>query len=134
MLLENRRGLVMYRIDLAEERLDSAKVLLDKGCFKDSIGRSYSSIFASLRALLASDGVDFSKHTGVISYFQRNYIKSGIFDIKYSDYIREAFQIRNNTDYSDFYIVSREDAELQLQRAKELYILIKEYLLAVIMK
>ena len=57
----------------------------------------------------------------MISYFQRTYIKSGTFDVKYSRYISEAFQIRNNTDYADFYIVSREDAEEQYLRAEDFY-------------
>ena len=120
--------LMRYRLDMAHERLESAKILLDNGKFKDSIGRSYYSIFTSVRALLAKDGIDFSKHTGVISYFQREYIKTGIFEIKYSKYISQAFQIRNNTDYADFYIVSKRDAAEQYDRAEEFYNAIEAYL------
>ena len=119
---------MIYRLDMAKERLDSARVLLNEGCLKDSIGRSYYSIFTSIRALLAADGVDFSKHAGVISYFQRCYIKNGIFEDRYSTYISEAFQIRNNTDYSDFYVVAYEDAKLQLDRAEEMLDLVSNYL------
>ena len=78
-------------------------------------------MFCSIRALLALDGVDFSKHAGVISYFQKEYIKSDKLDPKYSKYISQAFQIRNNVDYQDFFMVSREDAEEQYKRAVELY-------------
>ena len=92
--------LVMYRLKSAKERLDSAKILLEAGKYKDSIGRSYYAIFTAVRAVLAKDEVDFSKHAGVISYFQREYIKTGIFDKKYSNYLQEAFQIRNNCDYA----------------------------------
>ena len=120
--------LMRYRLDMARERLESAKILLDNGKFKDSIGRSYYSIFTSVRALLAKDGIDFSKHTGVISYFQKEYIKTGIFEIKYSKYISQAFQIRNNTDYADFYIVSKKDATEQYNRAEEFYNAIEAYL------
>lgn len=90
-MLDNKSELMHYRLNMAKERLDSAKILLDNGHFKDSIGRSYYAIFTSIRALLAIDGVDFSKHTGVISYFQRNYIKTGTFDKKYSKYVSQAF-------------------------------------------
>ena len=31
----------------------------------------------------------------------------------------QAFQIRNNTDYADFFVVSFEDAREQADRAKE---------------
>ena len=55
-------------------------------------------------ALLAVEGQDFSKHAGVIAYFQKEYVKTGKFDKKYSKYISQAFQIRNNTDYADFFL------------------------------
>lgn len=129
MLHDNKKELMQYRLEMAEERLQSAKLLLDNRSYKDSIGRSYYAIFTSVRALLAMDGVDFSKHTGVISYFQKEYIKTGVFEVKYSKYISQAFQIRNNTDYADFYIVSHDDAKEQYERAVEFYEVMKEYLL-----
>lgn len=54
--------------------LNNRKELMNK----DSIGRSYYAMFSAVRAILALDGVDYSKHAGVISYFQREYVKSGI--------------------------------------------------------
>ena len=45
--------LVMYRLKSAKERLDSAKILLEAGKYKDSIGRSYYAIFTAVRAVLA---------------------------------------------------------------------------------
>ena len=76
MLPDNRTILMQHRLDSAKEKLESAKILLDNGNLKDSIGRSYYAMFTSVRALLARDGVDFSKHAGVIAYFQREYILS----------------------------------------------------------
>ena len=91
MLDKNKHDLLVYRLESAKEKLNSAKLLLDNGNFKDSIGRSYYAMFTSVRALLAKDGVDFSKHAGVISYFQKEYIKSGLVNVKYSKYISQAF-------------------------------------------
>lgn len=120
--------LLVYRLNLAEEKLLSAKILLDAGQYKDSIGRSYYAIFSALRAVLAKDKVDFSKHAGVISYFQKEYLKTELFDKKYSKYISLAFQIRNNCDYDDFFIVSKEEAVEQYCHACELYKAVKEFL------
>lgn len=120
--------LSVYRLNMAEEKLLSAKILLDAGQYKDSIGRSYYAIFSSLRAVLAKDKVDFSKHAGVISYFQKEYLKTELFDKKYSKYISSAFQIRNNCDYDDFFIVSKEDAVEQYAHACELYRAVKDFL------
>lgn len=125
----NREDLVKYRLESAEERLQSAKILLDAKSLKDSVGRSYYSMFTAVRALLARDGVDFSKHAGVISYFQKEYVKTGKFDTKYSKYLSQAFQIRNNTDYADFYIVSEKDAAEQYEKAKSFIEAIQKYLM-----
>lgn len=120
--------LVQYRLSSAKERLESARLLLDAGQYKDSIGRSYYAIFTAVRAVLARDQVDFSKHAGVIAYFQREYIKSAIFDIKYSKILQRAFQIRNNCDYDDFFIVSKEDATEQYKNAVDMVQAIETYI------
>lgn len=117
-----------YRLNMSEEKLRSARILLDAGQYKDSIGRSYYAIFSALRAVLAKDKVDFSKHAGVISYFQKEYLKTELFDKKYSKYISSAFQIRNNCDYDDFFIVSKEEAIEQYEHAYELYEAVKNFL------
>lgn len=127
MEIDNKKELTQYRLKAAKERLHSAKVLLNDGSYKDSIGRSYYAMFTAVRALLATESQDFSKHSGVISYFQREYVKSGKFDTKYSKYISKAFQFRNNTDYADFFIVSQSDAKEQLSRAEEFYDAIERY-------
>ena len=117
-----------YRLKMAKERLNSSKILLDNGSYKDSIGRSYYAMFTSVRALLAIEGQDFSKHAGVIAYFQKEFVKTGKFDKKYSKYISQAFQIRNNTDYADFFIVSMQDGKEQYERAEEFLEAIEKYL------
>ena len=113
---------------MAKERLGSAKLLLEAGKYKDSIGRSYYAMFTSVRALLAIDNRDFSRHAGVISYFQKEYIRTGKIDIKFSKYLSQAFQLRNNTDYADFFLVSRTDAGEQVKRAEEFYEMIYAYI------
>lgn len=120
--------LVQYRIDVAKEKLKSAHILLEAGQYKDSIGRSYYALFSAVRAVLAKDQVDFSKHAGVIAYFQKNYIKTERFERKYSKYLTSAFQIRNSCDYDDFYIVSKANAEEQYRKVDEMIRVIIDYL------
>ena len=120
--------LVKYRLESARERLRSSQLLLEAGQYKDSIGRSYYAIFTAVRAVLATNEVDFSKHSGVISYFQKEYIKTGKFDIKYSKILQNAFQIRNTCDYDDFYIATKNDAEEQYKNAEEMLITIERFL------
>ncbi len=122
------RDLTQYRISISKERLEDAKTLLELGSFKGSINRSYYSIFSSVRALLAEEEVDFKKHSAVIGYFRQHYIKTGVFDSRFSKYVGEAFEIRNNCDYEDFFVVSKEAAEIQYNNAVEFYEEIKKFL------
>ena len=117
-----------YRLELAAERVTTSKTLIDMGAYRDSINRSYYAMFTAIRALLAEKNIDFKKHSAVISYFRREYIKTGLFEVKFSTYIGAAFRFRNDCDYEDFVFASREEAETQYQHAAEFYEAVKAYL------
>lgn len=90
---------------------------MQSGDYCSAANRSYYAIFHSIRSLLALEGVDFSKHSGVMAYFQKNYVKTGIFDKEYSKILTEAFEIRSESDYDDYYVLSREEVDEQIQNA-----------------
>jgi uncharacterized protein (UPF0332 family) len=81
-----------------------------------------------MRAVLAIDQVDFAKHSGVSSYFRKAYIKTGLIEAEYSDIIREAFDYRSDSDYDDFYIISREEVTEQIKNARKFYDRISKFL------
>ena len=122
------RDLTKYRLDTAAERLEVAAGLIVSGRYRISISNSYYAIFNAARALLAEEQVDFKKHSAVISYFRREYVKTGMFDVKFSAYIGNAFDARNDCDYEDFFIASRSQAEEQYQHAVEFVEAVKKYL------
>ena len=120
--------LAVYRLQSANERLMAAKDNIENGHYKDAINRSYYAIFTAIRALLAERSVDFSRHSAVISYFQREFIKTGVFDKKFSKYLQASFEIRNDCDYADFFVAAKADAEEQYDHAEELTEAIRRYL------
>jgi len=117
-----------YRIERAESDLEDAELLFANGKFNTSAARAYYAIFNSLRAVLAIESVDFKKHSGVISYFQKQYIKTGIFESEISDFVRDAFAVRNDSDYEDYYSVSNEDARIQIDNAVKVINAVKKFL------
>ena len=80
-----------YRFQCACEDLNDAKLLMDAGSFKSSVNRSYYAIFHMLRAVTALDHFDASKHSAVIAYVNRMYVKEGIFDKTLSKMLDRAY-------------------------------------------
>ena len=122
------RDLTKYRLDSANERLEVSQEMIAGGRYRISISNSYYAIFNAVRALLAEVPIDFKKHSAVISYFRREYVKTGLFDVKFSDYIGAAFTARQYSDYEDFFIASQEEAETQYQHAVEFVEAVRKYL------
>jgi len=118
MVNGNRKNLLKFRTEQAKESLEAAKKLAKDGYFKDSANRSYYCIFQAMRAVLALDGFDSKKHSGVIAYFRQNYIKTGKFNTEFSKIIGDSFKVRNNSDYEDFYVVSKDSVMAQIKNAE----------------
>lgn len=115
----NIKDLAKYRIEKANADLEAAKIMNDNKLFSQAINRSYYSIFHAARAMLAFDRFDSKKHSGIIAYFNKNYVATGILDKRYSKILMGAEKIRNKSDYNDFYIATREDSEEQIKNAEE---------------
>lgn len=131
-MVKNRADLAKYRLKRAEEDLKGAEVLLDNNLYKQSINRSYYAIFHATRALLALDKFDYKKHSGVIAYFNKNYVANGKIEKEYSKILMRAHKLRNKGDYTDFFIASREDAKKLLIDAKTFFEKIEAYIQTVI--
>lgn len=125
---EKAVSLSKYRLEQASEFLNSAMKNLEIDELKTANNRAYYCVFHSMRAVLALDGEDFKKHSGVISYFRENYIKTKIFNRECSDIVSSTSLIRNKSDYDDFYVASRQETKEQVENARVFFNNIKTYL------
>lgn len=125
---EVEKDLSKYRLEKAKEMLDEADVLFVSKHYKGSNNRAYYSILHSMRAVLALDKYDSKKHSGIIAEFQRRYIKTGIFEREYSKIIMASSEIRNASDYDDYFIASREETQVQIENAKQFYHRVDAYI------
>ncbi len=128
MLDKMSYDLALYRLQKAEECLKDARILLEQESYMACANRAYYAIFHSTRAILAIDGEDRKRHSGVIAYFQENYVKSGIFDKTFSYILQNAFEIRQEVDYEDFYVVGKDDVITQVDNAEKFYKGIEKYI------
>ncbi len=122
------RNLSKYRIEQAKRCIRSAKILADDEDYKGSANRSYYAIFHCMRSVLALEGKDFSKHSAVSAYFRKEYVKTGIFDVEMSDIIKEAFDVRSDSDYDDYYLISKEEVLEQIKNAQIFFEQTNKYL------
>ena len=120
--------LLQYRFSRAKEILRDVETLLNQDSFSSSVNRSYYAIFHALRAVTALDGFDSSKHSGVIAYINREYVKTGIFEKRLSKILDTAFRLREKADYDDFFIISIDAAKEQLLKAEEVICMVQPFL------
>ena len=125
---ERIKELSRYRFETSVENLEDARLMYDNGRYKNALNRGYYAVFHALRAVNALKGFDSSKHSGVIAFFNQNYVKEGIFPKNLSKIIKKAYDNREKADYQDFYIASQEEARQQIIYAEELLNEIKDYL------
>lgn len=122
------KQLSQYRFSRAQEAFRDAEMLLQQRSFASSVNRSYYSIFHALRSVTALDEFDSSKHSGVIAYINRQYVKAGIFDKRLSKILDTAFRLREKADYDDFFVVSYDVAREQIEKAQEVINMVEPYL------
>lgn len=127
--MDNRqKELSNYRLQEAGNSLKVAKNCLKDGFYKDSINRSYYSVFYAIKSILALGTVDFKRHKDVIAYFNKEYVATEKFPRELGRRIGTLKQIREKSDYDDFYIASKAKAEEQIESAELVLQAVKNYL------
>ena len=127
MELEQLKTLSQIRLSHADECICAAKSLLESETYKSAANRAYYAVFHAMRSVLAFDKIDMKHHSGVIAEFRRLYVKTGIFDTELSKIISLLSDSRNDSDYDDFFIVTKEEIEAQIKDAEYFLKIIKEY-------
>lgn len=117
-----------YRYSLAEETYRNAKMCFDNGFYRDCINRSYYSVFYGIRAVLALGSIDFKRHKDVVAYFNKEYVATGKFPGEMGRRLARLKTKREESDYDDFFIASKEEAKAQLDSVEFMLPLIKAYL------
>jgi uncharacterized protein (UPF0332 family) len=117
---KSRDDLAHYRMARAYETLQDARVLADKQRWNACVNRLYYACFYAVSALLAQDDLSSSRHTGVRSLFNRQYVKTGKVPKQMARVYNDLFERRQESDYIDF--VSFQEAQVLpwIPKAREL--------------
>lgn len=127
--MTEKQALFTYRLKQAEETLsDVEKMLQEKLSPRSIINRSYYSMFYAILALFLKTDINLktSKHSGVISIFDKEFVHTGKIDKYYSKILHKAFDARQESDYKEFVELSTKDATEAVKLAREFIACIKE--------
>jgi uncharacterized protein (UPF0332 family) len=124
----NPEDLARYRIEKAKSCLQGAEAEMALGLLENSANRSYYCIFNAMRAVLSLDRFDSRKHSGIISAFHKDYIGTNIFPKVFSNIIKNAFDVRIDSDYEAFYLISKADVATQVENAKTFLEAVEKYI------
>lgn len=112
-------------IDLSKWRLEKAvttfkdgEELERYGSYHSAINRYYYAAFHAVRALLAKKELDSAKHSGVISYFNKEFVKTGTVSKSSSKALADLFRLRSHADYDDFKTFTKEDCLAAREQAR----------------
>lgn len=78
--------------------------------------------------MLAFDKFDSKKHSGIISYFIQHYVKTEKIEQEYGQILMSAEKIRIQSDYDDFYVASKNEAQEQISNARKFLEMIEKYI------
>jgi uncharacterized protein (UPF0332 family) len=104
-------ALARHRLTRASEAVAEGEHLLAQGAFMGAVNRLYYGAFYAARALLAIRQTDSSRHSGVISLFQKHFVKTGLISTDRAKALPRSFEKRQKSDYGDFAAVTQEEAE-----------------------
>ena len=99
--MQEKAALISYRVTQAERTLRQAELLADNGFWDGVINRSYYAMFYAALALLLTKDMGSSKHAGVLALVDREFVRSGIFPAELSKLLRDAFNQRQKSDYTE---------------------------------
>ena len=124
-----KMDVVRHRLNVAREDLDTAYLTFKAGKYRAANNRAYYSIFHTICAVLAKEGVAFKRHKDTLSYFNKNYVQQEIFPRELGRKIVKSEEIRHASDYDTFYIASKEITAQQIETATKILELAEQYLL-----
>jgi len=110
--LENMKLL----LEKANESLEVAKSLLQDGHYGFSASRSYYTMFYATEAILLHKDLQFSKHSAVLSSFNKEFVKEGTFPTSIFKSLQKGFELRQEGDYG-LIPVEQEEAKQLLEES-----------------
>lgn len=124
----NLLDLAMHRLEVAKEDLETAKSNLREEHYRAANNRAYYSIYHAICAVFALENISYKRHKDTIANFNKSYVKTEIFPRELGKRIGKAEEVRHNSDYDDFYLVTKAETIKQVETAEILLNTVEKYI------
>ncbi|MCX5828475.1 MAG: HEPN domain-containing protein [Deltaproteobacteria bacterium] len=126
---EKQKLLALHRLQQATESIEEAHYLFKGGKSLRSVAnRVYYGMFYAVLALLIYEPYASSKHSGVLAYFNKRFVKSKIFSESMGRSLNKAFELRQRGDYREYFELANDQVEPLLNEASQFVASIRKYL------
>ena len=115
-------------IDHARQMLKVAVHNLADGFYGSAINRAYYAIFYAANALLVTQGISRSKHSGVIVAFRQYSVKPGLIEAEYGEIYGRVMDDRHISDYDVEATIELDRAQTDLEDARRFVGRVERYL------
>ena len=114
-----KRELINYRIARAKEAIEEVDILIKSKKFNAAATRIYYGVFYITNALLLMDNFPTSKHSQIIGYFNKNYVKERRINPKIGRFLNRAYELRTRSDYGEFIEYSEPEINSYFKEMKD---------------
>jgi uncharacterized protein (UPF0332 family) len=125
----SKQDYINYRIQKAKETFSEVEVLINNEFWNTSVNRMYYACFYAVSALLITQNVESSSHSGTRQKFGELYVKTGKIDRILAKHYTDLFEKRSKGDYNDFFDFDRETVLRLYPLTRSLLLCIEELIL-----
>ena len=119
---------IQYRLGRAEKTLVEARTLFETAQMFGAVNRIYYAMFYAVSALACAHGFTTASHSQLRGYFNREFVKAGLFPAQYGKAYGNAFDSRKKGDYDDLVEFEKEQVCEMLNEATEFLHAIKQHI------
>jgi uncharacterized protein (UPF0332 family)/predicted nucleotidyltransferase len=127
-LEQKRKEMIALYFEHCDENIEMAGQALESRLPRSAIGNCYYAIFYAASAVLLSQGIERSKHSGIRSAFSQYFVKKSIFPKAFGDLFETLQKERESADYNMTYLPGEEVAEQRFEQAQNFVQTIRDYL------
>ncbi|MBQ9463103.1 MAG: HEPN domain-containing protein [Bacteroidales bacterium] len=115
---EERKAIVVYRLEKAEDALVEAKDCASMGHWTLTANRLYYTAYYAASALLVSAGYSAKTHEGTVGMIGQNYVRTGSLTKEDGALLARLQSMRHTGDYDDFMDWTKEDVEPYIEKVE----------------